>query len=540
MMLFSTIIASAHDFEVDGIFYNITSSTDKTVAVTYCGSSATEYPGEYSGNVTIPETVTYNGATYSVTSIGSSAFYHCGGLTSVTIPNSVTSIGSSAFYCCRGLTSVTIPNSVTTIGPSAFYYCTGLTSVTIPNSVTEIGSDAFDGTEWYNNQSNGVIYINNVLYEYKGTMPTGTSITIKDGTVSISISAFRGCTGLTEVTIPNSVTTIGSSTFLGCTGLTSVTIPNSVTTIGDYAFLCGYLTEVNITDISSWCKIDFGNVSANPLWCAKKLNLNGSEVKDLVIPNDITEIKNYAFSGCHGLTSVTIPNSVTTIGSSAFSGCRGLRSVTIGNSVASIGVYAFYDCGIRLIMCHCATPPVCAKDAFADSYTALLMIPEGSLIDYALADEWYKFTQVHEVSEANVSTQKRSATFEIPTIEGADEYVASVYSDATMSQLVATTNYDAYGKITPMSTILELSIDGFDEGVYYYKVYVKSKKEGVLKVYLGTFEIELSGIEDIMVNESGVVEVERYDVHGRRLEQPTRGINIIKMSDGSTRKEWVK
>jgi hypothetical protein len=168
------------------------------------------------------------------------------------------------------------------------------------------------------------------------------------------------------------------------------------------------------------------------------------------------------------------------------------------------------------------------------------MIPEGSLIDYALADEWHNFTQVHEVSEANVSTQKKSATFEIPTIEGADEYVASVYSDATMSQLVATTNYDAYGKITPMSTILELSIDGFDEGVYYYKVYVKSKKEGVLKVYLGTFEIELSGIEDIMVNESGVVEVERYDINGRLLSKPAPGINIIKMSDGTTRKEWVK
>ena len=147
---------------------------------------------------------------------------------------------------------------------------------------------------------------------------------------------------------------------------------------------------------------------------------------------------------------------------------------------------------------------------------------------------------MHEVSEANVLTQKKSATFEIPTIEGATQYVASVYSDAAMSQLVATTNYDAYGKITPMSTTLELSIDGFEEGVYYYKVYVKSQKGEVLKVYIGTFEIELSGIEDIMVNESGVVEVERYDINGRLLSKPAPGINIIKMSDGTTRKEWVK
>ena len=108
-------------------------------------------------------------------------------------------------------------------------------------------------------------------------------------------------------------------------------------------------------------------------------------------------------------------------------------------------------------------PPICGTEAFDGSYTALLMIPEGSLIDYALADEWHNFTQVHEVSEAKVSTQEKNATFEIPTIEGATQYLASVYSDATMSQLIATTHYDAYGKIIPMSTSLELSIDGFDE-----------------------------------------------------------------------------
>ena len=355
-----------------------------------------------------------------------------------------------------------------------------MTSVTIPNSVTKIVGYAFYGCAGL------------------------TSVTIPNSVTTIGDYAFYGCAGLTSVTIPNSVTKIVGYAFYGCTGLTEVTIPNSVTTIGSYAFYyCTGLTEVTI-------------------------------------PNSVTTIGGYAFYGCRGLTSVTIPNSVTTIGSDAFDGCTGLTEVTIPNSVTEIGYYAFYDCGIRLIMCHCATPPVCAKDAFYGSYTALLVIPEGSLIDYALADEWYKFTQVHEVSEANVSTQKRSATFEIPTIEGATQYVASVYSDATMSQLVATTNYDAYGKITPMSTTLELSIDGFDEGVYYYKVYVKSQKGEVLKVYIGTFEIELAGIEDITIDETDDVEVERYDVHGRRLEQPTRGINIIKMSDGTTRKEWVK
>jgi hypothetical protein len=162
------------------------------------------------------------------------------------------------------------------------------------------------------------------------------------------------------------------------------------------------------------------------------------------------------------------------------------------------------------------------------------------LIDYALADEWHKFTQVHEVSEAKVSTEEKSATFEIPTIEGATQYLASVYSDASMSQLVATTHYDAYGKIIPMSTSLELSIDGFDNGVYYYKVLVKSAEGEILKNYIGTFEIEASvtDVENIATDDA--VEVSRYDIHGRLLNEPTRGINIVIYSDGTTRKEIVK
>ena len=157
----------------------------------------------------------------SVTSIGSSAFRDCSGLTSVTIPNSVTSIGGSAFYNCSGLTSVTIPNSVTSIGTYAFYKCSGLTSVTIGNSVTSIGSSAF-------------YYCSSL-----------TSVTIGNSVTSIGSSAFRNCSGLTSVIIPSSVTSIGQYAFRDCSGLTSVIIPSSVTSIGRYAFWdCRGLTDI--------------------------------------------------------------------------------------------------------------------------------------------------------------------------------------------------------------------------------------------------------------------------------------------------------
>ena len=555
----------AHDFEVDGIYYDYLDKTAKTVEVTYRGSSHSNYSNEYTGSVTIPSSVTYDDATYSVTSIGNGAFqecisltevtipnsvteigqyafYNCTGLTSVTIPNSVTSIGNYAFSSCSSLTSVTIPNSVTSIGDKAFRDCTGLTSVTIPNSVTEIGDMAFYYTAWYNNQPDGILYLDNCCLGYKGSQPTG-ALSLKDETRLIGSNAFSNCYGLTSITIPNSVTTIGNEAFHYCDGLTSITIPNSVTSIGDYAFYgCSNLKLIiNFSNLTfSKGSSDYGYVAYS---ADRVINApNGSIIENFVFSK--TDDTNTLVAYLGNATDLILPTDFNgenyTIGDEAFYNYSGLKSVTIPNAVTEIGERAFSNCGIRLIMSHSAMPPICGTEAFDGSYTALLMIPEGSLIDYALADEWHKFTQVHEVSEAKVSTQEKSATFEIPTIEGATQYLASVYSDATMSQLVATTHYDAYGKIIPMSTSLELSIEGFDNGVYYYKVLVKSDEGEILKNYIGTFEIEASvtDVENIATDDA--VEVSRYDIHGRLLNEPTPGINIVKYSDGTTRKEIVK
>ena len=294
----------AETFEVDGIYYNILDGNN--VEVTHRGDYSDSYDNEYSGAVTIPASVTYNGTTYRVTSIGEWAFSDCSSLTSVNIPNSVTSIGSLAFYDCSSLTSITIPNSVTSIGDGAFSDCSSLTSVNIPNSVTSIGEAAFSDCSL-------------------------TSITIPNSVTSIGWYAFSGCSSLTSVTIGNSVTSIGESAFSECTSLTSVTIPNSVTSIGYEAFSrCSSLTSITIPN--SVTSIGYAAFEA----C--------SSLTSITIPNSVTSIGEEAFFLCSSLTSITIPNSVTSIGYAAFSGCSSLTSITIPESVTSIGEYAFDDC----------------------------------------------------------------------------------------------------------------------------------------------------------------------------------------------------
>ena len=239
LFLMTGLAAHAYDCEVGGIYYNLNTS-DKTATVTYKTISG----NSYSGSVNIPESITYNGNSYSVTYIGYNAFYDCTDLTSVIIPNSVTEIDGLAFYGCKGLTSITIPNSVTEIGGRAFDSCTGLSSITIPNCVTEIGTAAFYGCSGLTSVSigNGVTSIGESAFRNCSGL---TSVSIGNGVTSIGESAFQNCSGLTSITIPNSVTEIGSFAFYGCTGLTSITIPNSVTSIVGYAFYgCSGLKDV--------------------------------------------------------------------------------------------------------------------------------------------------------------------------------------------------------------------------------------------------------------------------------------------------------
>ena len=175
------------------------------------------------------------------------------------------------------------------------------------------------------------------LIQYNGKQYTVTSITSR---------AFADCSSLTSVTIGNSVTSIGDDAFYDCSSLTSITIGNGVTSIGRRAFSgCFELTKTNYTgDIAGWCNIELGAYDANPMSYSDNFYINDQEIKDLVIPNTVDSIHDYAFYGFSSLTSITIPNSVKSIGHDAFNKCSSLTSITIPNSVTSIGTYAFSSC----------------------------------------------------------------------------------------------------------------------------------------------------------------------------------------------------
>ncbi len=387
LTLLGIITANASDFEVDGIAYNRLNGSTVEVTQDYT----------YSGNITIPSSVTYNNVTYNVTSIGDNAFQFCHKLTSIEIPNSVTSIGNYAFTCCCSLTSITIPNSVTSIGDFAFGGCSYLISVTIGNSVRSIGKNPFasctsltsitvvDGYYSYYESPDGCNAIIN-----KGTheLVTGCkNTTIPNGVTSIGMYAFEGCTGLTSTEIPNSVTSIGEGAFSGCSGLTSVvsgieepfafgnnafsgissscTLTVPVGTRDAYIaagwtediFKGGIVEAVIFADanvkalcVANWDTNDDGELSEAEAKAVTDLGKVFKENTAIISFNELqyftglTAIGNYAFSGCSGLTSVTIPNSVKSIGMYVFEGCTGLTFIEIPNSVTSLGVNPFSRC----------------------------------------------------------------------------------------------------------------------------------------------------------------------------------------------------
>jgi len=234
-------------------------------------------------------------------------------------------------------------------------------------------------------------------------------LVIPNDVTSIAAGTFYGCFGLTSATIPEGVSEIGERAFCECRNLKSVSIPSSVKSIGKYAFNFVGLTAVHITDIAAWCGIDFVGYYywANPLYYAHHLYMNGIEVKDLVIPDGVTSIGNFAFGGCSGFTSVTIPNSVT-----------------------SIGVDAFDGCDISTIVSHIKNPSEIYNNTFTQNTlnNATLYVPEGAIEKYGRTDGWKNFAFVETITELE------SRWFKLTyTIDGEEYKVCEVKYDENIT-----------------------------------------------------------------------------------------------------------
>jgi len=390
--LHSSILA----FTIGGLDYTVRS--DYQVAVSHSYDTI-------KGHLVIPQTVTYEGIDYTVTSIEPNAFTYRVGLTGITIPESMTTISDHAFYGCDSLktllfnamecnkasinagyfgwtkltsvsigpkvthlpagfllgctelTDVAIPESVTSIGSWAFGNCRGLTSLTIPEKVAIIEGGAFSGCDSLKTLTFNAIECNKTSTDYFDLDPGWnqlTTVSIGPKVTCIPSYLLNSCSSLTHVSIPESVTEIGSSAFSGCQGLTNLTLPENLITIGSAAFSdCTGLTSITIPEKVTG--IGHGAFRG----CTKLITLNYQAIDCQLVTSYLSSWEQLSavnfgskvkvlpanlLAGCTGLTHVTIPESVTTIGDGAFQNCSGLTSITLSQNVVYVGNEAFMAC----------------------------------------------------------------------------------------------------------------------------------------------------------------------------------------------------
>ncbi len=305
----------------DGVLY------DKSMA------TLLQFPNSHSTNCAFPT---------NVIKISDYAFSGYSAFSSFTIPSGVATIGWYAFTSCYTLTNIVIPESVTDIQMGAFYHCLDLKTFVVD-----------EGNPVYSSRDG-------VLFDKRQTAllaaPTGRAgaYEIPNGTASIGMRAFEGCSSLTSVGIPSGITNVGNSAFAGCRGLVSLAFPNGVVNIGSTAFSgCTNLSKITFPD--SVTNIGYGALNyctgIKLVTLPKYLSAvqgglfdNCTNLASVMLPLNATNIGNNAFYNCRSLANVTIPSGVTSIGSLAFYGCSGLTNVLIPNQVASIGTSAFGGC----------------------------------------------------------------------------------------------------------------------------------------------------------------------------------------------------
>ena len=265
-------------------------------------------------------------------------FEDCTSLENVIFSDSVKTIPTKMFAGCKSLKTITIPKNITIINRSAFENCFSLETINIHDSIKFIGIDAFANTAWYNNQPDGLIYLNNNLLGYKGNKSKVTHIEIKEGTKILPYEVFADFKNLVSVSIPQSVTTIEALAFKNCTSLEKIDIHGSIENISGSAFTntawynnqpdgLVYFDNILLAYKGDKSKITHIEIKEGTKYLPFKILANFENLVSVSIPESVTFISYGAFENCISLSEIIIPENTKTIGQAAFRGCTSLKTI---------------------------------------------------------------------------------------------------------------------------------------------------------------------------------------------------------------------
>lgn len=400
MFLSALIPAFGYDFEVDGIYYKVTSASELTCGVVNGGQDSEKYKG----NVTIPAQVNYRNKLLNVTSIEGGAFYNCSQLNTVVIPETVVKIEAWAFENCTKLTSINLPNSITSLGTEIFKDCTALKDIHLPEEITSIPTGMF-----YNCSAIESILLPPTVVEIRyrafGNCCNLSSIDFPDGIEYIGAYSFENCAKISKLELPYSLSTIGGYAFNGLNLIQKVVLPESLEHIGEYAFSnCSELMEIDIA--SSTNPLYFDQVCKNYIYtcgtffeCPKLTHLTlGREIKeydtDFERPDDF--VAESIFNG--NITSLNILDNVNfweVFSEGNFS--ETLEHLTLGTYSFPKRIKLYYYKKLKKITLTTSIPPECPVFSDKQLMDIVLQVPNGSLNTYQTADGWKYFWNIEEV-----------------------------------------------------------------------------------------------------------------------------------------------
>lgn len=350
MMCFPTLLWG-NEVVQNGISYSIDEEKGTAEAVGYDRSSS---------YVTIPSTITVDGKSYAVVSIGEKAFWDNDKLQSVTIEDGVLDIKMAAFYYCRYLRSVKLPATLKSVGSYAFWKSLSLSTIYIPASLTDLSAKAFTegGMSAYEVSPDNPVYSSEdgIMFNKDKTellhFPAKKQVesySIPEKVEKIGKFAFE-CNQLNEVTFPEKLISIDDYAFFMSDKLTKVDIPNNVSFIGESAFSrCSNLKEVHLSEnleTISPGTLEYGYALEKVNIPSKVTSIGDNAFRycrvmnSLTLPESLEEIGAEAFNGWE-MTSLVIPNKVVKIGKLAFSNCTDIEKLVLGNSVSYVGYDAF-------------------------------------------------------------------------------------------------------------------------------------------------------------------------------------------------------